>query len=133
MENNIQYNGNQHFFKQDVTEQDIIEEITCIYSVYCKDENGITLLKKAYKSKLDACRYATNKITTLLNIIYNDFKNNSEYNILPVGAQSIYTLYNMKKGNEIEQYEYFKDHHLIFFEYVQRKPIMFYVSTLELI
>lgn len=108
------------------------EEITHIYAVYCKDESGITLLKKAYKSKSIAYKYVMNKITTLLNIIDVEFKQNSQHSILPVGAQVIYTLYKMKEGNYIEQYEYFKENHIKFFQYIARKPIMFYVSTLEL-
>jgi hypothetical protein len=108
------------------------EEITHIYAVYCKDESGINLLKKAYKSKSIAYKYVMNKITTLLNIIDEEFKQNSQHHILPVGAQVIYTLYKMKEGNYIEQYEYFKENHIKFFQYTARKPIMFYVSTLEL-
>jgi hypothetical protein len=91
------------------------------------------LLKKAYKSKSAAYKYVVNKITTLLNIINEEFKQTSKHGILPVRAQLIYTLYNMKKWDDIKQYEYFKENYIKFFQYTSRKPIMFYVSTLELI
>jgi hypothetical protein len=110
-----------------------MEEVTHIYAIYCKDESGITILKKAYKSKVQAYTYALNKIRTLLNIINEDYKHNSESRILPVGAQVIYTLFQMKNGNDIDQYEYFKENYVKFFQHVARKPVMFYVSTLELI
>lgn len=109
-----------------------MEEVTNVYAVYCKDENGVTILKKAYKAKLKAYQYAVNKITTLLNIIDNDYKQNSENRILPVGAQVIYTLYKMKDGNVFDQYEYFKENCVKFFQHTARKPVMFYVCTLEL-
>jgi hypothetical protein len=109
-----------------------MEEVTNIYAVFCKDQNGITILKKAYKSKLAAYTYAVSKITTLLNIIDTEFKN-SDKHILPVGAQVIFTLYKMKDGNVFEQYEYFKENHQKFFQHVARHPIMFFVSILELI
>lgn len=109
-----------------------MEEITNLYAVYCKDENGVTILKKAYKAKLRAYKYVINKITTLLNIIDEDYRKNSEHNILPVGAQVIYTLYKMKEGNVFDQYEYFKENHVKFFQHTARKPVMFYVCTLEL-
>lgn len=109
-----------------------MEEITNIYAVYCKDENGITILKKAYKSKLEAYKYVISKITTLLNIIDTEFKS-SEKRILPVGAQVIFTLYKMKEGNYMEQYEYFKDNYTNFFRYVGKPPIMFFVSPLQLV
>lgn len=110
-----------------------MEELTHIYTVYCKDENGITILNKAYKSKERAYKYVINKITTLLNIINDDYIKNSENHILPISAQLIYTLFKMKEGDDILQYEYFKEHHSKFFQYVARKPVMFYVSKLELI
>jgi hypothetical protein len=110
-----------------------MELVTHIYAVYCKDESGITILKKAYKSKAQAYRYVITKIKTLLNIINEDYKQNSENHILPVGAQVVYTIFNMKEGNDIEQYEYFKENHIKFFQHVAKKPVMFYVSTLELI
>lgn len=109
-----------------------MEEITCIYVVYCKDDSGINILNKAYKSKFNAYKYAVDKITTLLNLISEDFKK-SENKILPIGAQVIYTLYNMKKGNYYDQYDYFKANYMKFFQHVARKPVMFYVSALELI
>lgn len=109
-----------------------MEEITNVYVVFCKDEKGITILKKAYKSKIAAYTYAVSKITTLLNIIDNEFKQ-SDKNILPIGAQVIFTLYKMKEGNTLEQYEYFKENHKKFFQHVARHPIMFFVSTLDLI
>jgi hypothetical protein len=108
------------------------ERINHIYAVYCKDESGIHLLKTAYNSKSIAYEYVVNKITTLLNIIDEEFKQNSQSHMLPIGAHVIYTLYKMKTGNHIEQYEYFKENHIKFFNYTDRKPIMFYVSTLEL-
>lgn len=110
-----------------------MEEVTHIYAIYCKDDSGVTILKKAYKSKTQAYSYAVNKIKTLLNIINEDFKQNSENRILPVGAQVIYTLFNMKEGYDIDQYEYFKENYIKFFQYTARKPVMFYVSTLQLI
>jgi hypothetical protein len=110
-----------------------MEEITHIYAIYCKDESGVTLLKKAYKSKSQAYSYAVNKITTLVNIINEDYKKNSETHILPISAQVIYTIFMMKSGNDLEQYEYFKENYVKFFKYVSHKPVMFYVSTLELI
>jgi len=103
-----------------------------IYCVYCKDDNGITILKKAYKSKLAAYTYAITKITTLLNIISNEFKQ-SPTKILPTNAQVIYTLFNLKDGNYIEQYNYFKENYIKFFQYVAKPPIMFFVCTLQLI
>lgn len=113
------------------TDKDI-NEIKHIYAVYCKDNSGITLLKKAYKSKSNAYKYVINKITTLLNIIDEEFRQASKHNMLPVGAQVIYTLYKMKQDNDLEQYEYFKDNHIKFFQYTARQPIMFYVSKLDL-
>lgn len=110
-----------------------MEHVTHIYAVYCKDESGITILKKAYKSKAQAYRYVINKIKTLLNIINEDFKQNSESRILPVGAQVVYTVFHMKEGNDIDQYEYFKENYVKFFQYAARKPVMFFVSTLELV
>lgn len=110
-----------------------IDNTNHIYAVYCKDESGITLLKKAYKSKSSAYKYVVNKITTLLSIIDENFKKNSTNHILPVGAQVIYTLYKMKQDNYIEQYQYFEENHIKFFKHVARNPIMFYVSILELI
>jgi hypothetical protein len=110
-----------------------MQGVTQIYAIFCKDESGITILNKAYKTKSQAYKYAVNKITSLLNIINEDFVNNSENHILPMGAQIIYTLYNMKNGNDISQYEYFNENHIKFFKHIKRHPIMFYVSTLELI
>jgi hypothetical protein len=101
-----------------------------IYCVYCKDDNGITILKKAYKSKLAAYNYAITKITTLLNIINNEFKQTKP---LPVNAQVIYTLFNMKHGDYIDQYEYFKQHYIKFFQFVAKPPVMFFVCKLQLI
>lgn len=109
-----------------------MEEITHVYAVYCKDDKGVTILKRAYKSKHKAYEYAVNKITTLLNIIDQDYKQNGQHRILPVGAQVIYTLYQMKNGNVYEQYEYFKENHVKYFQHVARIPVMFYVCTLEL-
>jgi hypothetical protein len=109
------------------------EEITHIYAVYCKDYSGITILKKAYKSKSQAYTYVVNKITTLLNIIDEEFKNESKNHVLPVGAQVIYTLYKMKNGDDILQYLYFKENYVKFFQYVAKPPVMFFVSTLDLI
>jgi hypothetical protein len=108
------------------------EEINQIYAVYCKDNSGITILKKAYKSKSSAYKYVVNKITTLLNIIDEEFKQTSEHHILPLGAQIIYTLYKMKDSDYVDQYEYFKENHVKFFQYTAKNPIMFYVSTLDL-
>lgn len=110
-----------------------MEDIANIYVVYCKDENGITILKKAYKSEEKAYAYAVSKITTLLNIIDKEFKDDSVNHILPVGAQVIFTLYKIKDGDTLSQYEYFKENHKKFFQYVVRHPIMFYVSKLDLI
>ena len=104
-----------------------------IYVVYCKDDNGITILKKAYTSKSQAYQYVINKITQLLDIIVTDFKQHSKYKILPLGAQSIYHLYQTKEHDYIEQYEYFKENHIKFFQYVAKSPIMFYISPLQLI
>lgn len=109
-----------------------MEEITHIYSIFCKDESGITILNKAYKSKLQAYKYAVYKITSLLNIINQDFIENSQCHVLPMGANIIYTLYNMK-NDEISKYEYFKENYIQFFQHLKRPPVMFYVSTLELI
>jgi hypothetical protein len=109
-----------------------MEEITNIYVVFCKDENGVNILKKAYKSKYEAYKYANSKITTLLNIIDDEFKH-SDKHILPVGAQVIFTLYKMKDGSCMEQYEYFKENYKNFFRHVGKPPIMFLVSTLDLI
>ena len=99
-----------------------------IYVVYSKDENGITILKKAYTSELQAYEYIINKITKLLDII----KQNTKHNILPIGAQVIYTLYH-SKHTYIEQYEYFKEHHIKFFQHVAKQPVMFYIIPLQLI
>jgi hypothetical protein len=109
-----------------------MEEITNIYAVYCKDENGITILKKAYKSRLDAYKYVISKITTLLNIIDTEFRA-SDKRILPVGAQVIFTVYKMKEGSYIEQYEYFTENYKNFFRHVGKPPIMFFVSPLQLV
>ena len=103
-----------------------------IYSIYCKDESGITILKKAYKSKLAAYTYAITKITTLLNIINDEFKQTNT-RTLPTNAQIIYTLFKLKDGDFIEQYNYFKEHYIKFFQYVAKPPIMFFVCTLQLI
>lgn len=104
-----------------------------IYVVYCKDDNGITILKKAYSSESQAYQYVINKITQLLDIIVTDYKENSQYKVLPVGAQIIYNLYHSKNYNYIEQYEYFKEHHVKFFQYVAKQSVMFYISPLQLI
>jgi len=110
-----------------------VTEVTEIYAVYCKDNSGINILKKAYKSKSQAYTYAINKITMLLNIIDEEFKHDSQHNILPVGAQVIYTLYKMKNGDDISQYLYFKDNYVKFFQYVAKPPVMFFVTALQLI
>lgn len=110
-----------------------VTEVTEIYAVYCKDNSGINILKKAYKSKSQAYTYAINKITMLLNIIDEEFRHNSQHSILPVGAQVIYTLYKMKNGDDISQYLYFKDNYVKFFQYVAKPPVMFFVTALQLI
>lgn len=106
-----------------------------IYIVYCLDNqiqnNGVTILKKAFKIEQNAYDYALQKISKLLDIISNEYKQ-SDNKILPVGAQVIYTLFQMKQGNGNEQYEYFKDNYKMFFKYILRDPIMFYVSKLQL-
>ena len=106
-------------------------EIEKIYTVYCKDTSGITLLKKAFRLEYKAYEYAILKITTLLNIINEEYKL-SPAKTLPTTAQSIFVLYNMKYDHR-EKYDYFKENHIRFFRYVMREPIMFYVSQLQLI
>jgi hypothetical protein len=41
-------------------------------------------------------------------------------------------LYKMKDSDYVDQYEYFKENHVKFFQYTAKNPIMFYVSTLDL-
>jgi len=103
-----------------------------VYCVYCKDNSGITILKKAYINESDAYTYVIKKITTLLDIINEEFKH-TRNKILPVNAQVIYTLFKLKSGNDIEQYNYFKDNHVKFFQYVTKPPVMFFVCPLQLI
>lgn len=105
---------------------------TLIYTIYSKEiienEIKINFLKKAFKNEEKAYEYSVSKITMLLNIINDEFKNNSEYyNVLPIKAQVIYIMYN-KLYNNVEKYNYYKENYLQFFKFVLKNPIMFYVS-----
>lgn len=109
---------------------DIIQPADSVFTVYCKDSDGVTLLNKAFKDKGKAERYALQKITTLLSIINDEYRNSAACT-LPIGAQFIYIMF--LKQSENEQYDYFKEHHKQFFRHVLREPIMFFVAQLELV
>lgn len=110
-----------------------------IYTIFSKiidNENNenirFNLLKKAFRSRSLACEYAVSKITTMLNEISNDYKQNDERRILPIHATLIYTLYNMK-GDDIEKYEYFLAEYNKFFHGISFPKTMFFVSEHKLI
>lgn len=99
-----------------------------IFTVYCRDLSGVTLLNKAFKCKEYAYMYAVTKITNLLEIINLEYKDC----IMPLRATVIFANYK-SKHNDIEKYNYFKDNYKNFFNLVLRDPIMFFVSVLLLI
>lgn len=103
-----------------------------IYTVYSKDINGITLLNKAFNKKENAYNYAVIKILQLLDIIASEFKDNSPNRITPISATIIHVNFRMK-NDIIEKYDYFKENYLEYFNSVKRSPILFFVSTLELL
>ena len=111
------------------------EKIVCknykeyIYTVYSKDDSGIKLLNKAFKSKEKAYEYALNKVKKLLDIINDEFK----YAILPIPAQLIYVLFKQKEFSIFKQYEYFRQNYIDFFKHILKEPIMFFVSELQLV
>jgi hypothetical protein len=101
-----------------------------LYTVYCKDNTGVTLLKKAFRTKSSAYKYALNKIKRLLTIINDEFKN-TDVGILPLHANIIYVVF--QKKYDIEQYEYFKENYEMFFKYIVKDPVMFFVARLEIV
>lgn len=108
-----------------------------VYTIFSKtiDNENIphfTLLKKAFKSRSSACEYAVSKITTMLNVISNDYKQNTRQCILPIHANVIYTVYNMK-FNDIDKYEYFLEEHTRFFHGISFNKTMFFVSEHKLV
>lgn len=103
-----------------------------IYTVYCKDLNGITLLNKAFIEKDDAYNYAVTKISKLLAIINTEFVQNTKEKIMPLECTLINLHY--KLNNDIyEKYIFFQKNYKRFFFVAKLDPIMFFVSTLELI
>jgi hypothetical protein len=113
------------------------ENMNTVYTIFSKtidseDKPQFTLLKKAFRTKHTACEYAVSKITTMLNEISNDYKQNDERRILPLHATLIYTLYNMK-GDDIEKYEYFLAEYNKFFHGISFPKTMFFVSEHKLI
>ena len=107
------------------------EIVEYIYSVYCKNGNQFNLLKKVFKNKYDACKYALNKINNILEDISDEYLSNKS--VLPLPAQLIYTLFKMKGPNNIDQYNYIYENYKKFFKEIDRESIMFIVSTHTLI
>lgn len=107
------------------------ESLQFIYTISCKDLNGTTLLKNAFKHKIDAIEYVIKKLDTLLQIISDEYKK-SIVKILPIHSSIIYTMYQMKNDN-IEKYDYFLDNYKNFYRGVSRDPLMFFVSKHTLI
>lgn len=103
-----------------------------VFTVYCDHHSQITLLNKAFTSELNAYEYALTKIKKLLSIICTEFKNTPN-GTLPLGAQVIYVLFEQKEYNVFEQYDYFMDNYIKFFQYVIKEPTMFFISRLEII
>jgi len=110
-----------------------------IYTIFSKiidNENNenirFNLLKKAFRSRSLACEYAVSKITTMLNEISNDYKQNDELRILPLHATVIFTIYNMKNC-DIDKYEYFLAEYKNFFHGISFPTTMFFVSEHKLI
>jgi hypothetical protein len=103
---------------------------TFIYIIYSKDNKGIKILNKAFYHEKKAYDYVLNKIKTLLNIINDEFKERPN-RTLPLGAQVIYVIFQQKYG--IDQYDYFKENYIKYFQYVCKEPLMFFVSKLNII
>jgi hypothetical protein len=101
-----------------------------IYTVSCKDSDGLTVLKSVFKNKNDAIHYTVQKLDSLLKIISDEYKD-SEERILPMHSSFIYTMYNMKPSDE--KYEYFLENYKQFYRGISRNPIMFFVSEHTLI
>jgi hypothetical protein len=117
-----------------VTDYENMDTVYTIFSKTTDNENipHFTLLKKAFRTRNSACEYAISKITTMLNEINNDYKQNDERRILPIHATLIYTLYNMK-GDDVEKYEYFLAEYKKFFHGISFPETMFFVSEHKLI
>lgn len=114
-----------------------LNEINHVFTVYSKeiiqDNVKYVFLKKAFKQKELAYEYTVSKITSLLDNINDEFKTKKEYyNVLPIGAQLIYTMYNNLKNN-YDKYNYYKQNYIQFFRYVLKTPIIFCVSEHNLI
>lgn len=114
-----------------------LNEIDHVFTVYSKeiiqDNVKYVFLKKAFKQKELAYEYTVSKITSLLDNINDEFKTKKEYyNVLPIGAQLIYTMYNNLKNN-YDKYNYYKQNYIQFFRYVLKTPIIFCVSEHNLI
>lgn len=97
-----------------------------IYSVICKNEGNVSVLKTIFKNKPDAIDYAVKKIDTLLQIISDEYKE-SDTRILPIHSQMIYTMYLMK-GVKLDKYEYFIENYKAFYRGIAKKPVMFFIS-----
>lgn len=110
------------------------ENIYTVFSRTTSNENfsSFNLLKRAFKTKTSAYEYAVYKISSMLNEISNDYKQNSKCHTLPIHASVIYTLYNMKHCN-IEKYEYFLAEYNSFFHGVNFDKTMFFVSEHKLV
>lgn len=116
--------------------EDKDKNIYTIFSKIIDNENNkntrFNLLKKAFRSRSLACEYAVSKITTMLNEISNDYKQNDERRILPLHATVIFTIYNMKNC-DIDKYEYFLAEYKNFFHGISFPTTMFFVSEHKLI
>lgn len=104
-----------------------------IYSKITTKENEIkfNLLKKAFKKKEDAYKYANKKIEEMLEYIYDiEFKNS-----LPIKSVLIYTLFFNKKGKESEEdrYIYILNEYKQFFKDILYPSTMYYISEHQII
>ena len=109
-----------------------------IYTVYSKSENDseskIKILNKAFKIEKDAYIYALSKIKTIINVIKNDIYEKKGSKIMPtVFTSMVDTLFIMKEGNYIDQYDHFLKNYKKFFNELNMEPIMFFISCHELI
>jgi len=109
-----------------MTEQQMKEYI---YIVYNKSNDKIKILNKAFKQEKDAYIYALSKIKTIIYIIKNDIGK-----VLPTPFTSmIDTLFLMKEGDNIDQYDHFLKNYKQFFNELNIEPTIFLISRHELI
>lgn len=116
------------------TDNEYLDNVYTVFSKTTDNENipHFTLLKKAFRSRSSAYEYAVCKITTMLNEISNDYKQNNQQHILPLHAIVIFTMYNMKSCN-IDKYEYFLGEYTKFFHGISFPKTMFFVSEHKLV